>query len=173
MNWIFGDKINTDLITPGRYNMITDPHELAKIAFVEAKPAFAREVRQGDFSIAGDNFGSGSSRETAAVALKYSGVQAVIAKSFARIFYRNALNVGLLLVTADTSLIKAEDDIEIDQTRSVVINHTRGQEIPADIPHLMQVVHAKGGILQYLRDEGMGDLKGALQRLISQEGSHV
>src|SRR3989338_1114920 len=109
MNWIFGDNINTDLITPGRYNITTDPVEMAKIAFIEYRPEFAKKVRQDDFLIAGSNFGCGSSRETAAIALKYCGLKAIIAKSFARIFYRNCLNQGFLAICADISGIKAKD----------------------------------------------------------------
>ena len=81
MNWKFGDNINTDLITPGRYNITTDPEELARVCFIEYRPEFRQRVQSGDFVVAGHNFGCGSSRETAAVALKHSNLRAVIAKS--------------------------------------------------------------------------------------------
>src|SRR3989344_2029312 len=103
MNWIFGNNINTDLITPGRFNITTNPQELARVAFIEHRPEFAKQVKSGDFVIAGHNFGCGSSRETAVTALKYSKIKAVVAQSFARIFYRNALNQGLLVSATNTN----------------------------------------------------------------------
>ena len=105
MNWKFGDNINTDLITPGRYNITTDPNELAKVCFIEYRPEFHQKVQANDFVVAGHNFGCGSSRETAAVALKHSYITAVVAKSFARIFFRNAINLGLLCIIAETDSI--------------------------------------------------------------------
>jgi len=110
MNWKFGDNINTDLITPGRYNITTDPMELAQIAFIEYRPEFKTKVKSGDFILAGENFGCGSSRETAVIALKYCGIKAIFAKSFARIFYRNCMNIGFLVVTLDTDNIGEKDD---------------------------------------------------------------
>ncbi|MEM2138502.1 MAG: 3-isopropylmalate dehydratase, partial [Candidatus Anstonellaceae archaeon] len=99
--WKFGNAINTDLITPGRYNLTVDKKELAKIAFIEHRPEFAKSVQPGDIIVAGRNFGCGSSRETAVTALKECGVAAIISPSFARIFYRNAINQGLVLIVAD------------------------------------------------------------------------
>ena len=100
MNWIFGNNINTDLITPGRYNITTDAQELAKIVFIEYRPEFVKTVKKGDLIIAGNNFGCGSSRETAVTALKACGIKTIIAKSFARIFYRNCIDQGLLAIIA-------------------------------------------------------------------------
>lgn len=93
--WKFGDNVNTDEITPGRYNVTTDPNKLAKSAFIETRSEFSAAVRKGDLIVAGTNFGCGSSRETAPLALKTCGIAAIIASSFARIFYRNAVNLGL------------------------------------------------------------------------------
>src|SRR6516165_5844776 len=122
MNWKFGDNINTDLITPGRYNITTDPKELAKACFIEYRPEVSQNVRPGDFVVAGENFGCGSSRETAAVALKYSGIQAVLAKSYARIFFRNSINLGLLCVIANTDSIDEADQLELDVTAQKLTN---------------------------------------------------
>src|SRR3989338_3048389 len=93
--WKLGNDVNTDVITPGRFNLTADPKELAKICFIELRPEFYKEVKQGDIIVAGRNFGCGSSRETAPVSIKAAGIKAVIAKSFARIFYRNCINIGL------------------------------------------------------------------------------
>jgi 3-isopropylmalate/(R)-2-methylmalate dehydratase small subunit len=149
MNWRFGDNINTDLITPGRYNITTDPRELAK-----AWP--------GDFVIAGENFGCGSSRETAPVSLKYSDIRAVIAKSYARIFFRNAINLGLLCVIADTDGIDEADELELDVSSQTLRNRTKGQEIKIQIPTMMLRLYQEGGIIPYLKKHGLsalGDLE--------------
>ena len=122
MNWIFENNINTDLITPGRFNITTDANELAKIAFIEHLPEFAKKVQKGDFIVAGNNFGCGSSRETAVTALRACGIKAIVAKSFARIFYRNCINQGLLAIIADTENIKSNDKLKIDIKKQLVIN---------------------------------------------------
>jgi 3-isopropylmalate/(R)-2-methylmalate dehydratase small subunit len=95
--WKFGDDINTDVITPGRYTVTVDRKRLGEIAFIEYRPEFAKEVNEGDVIVAGNNFGCGSSREHSPVAIKAAGVSAVIAKTFARIFFRNSINIGLPL----------------------------------------------------------------------------
>jgi len=163
MNWKFGDNINTDLITPGRYNITTDPMELAKACFIEYRPDFRQKVRPGDFVAAGENFGCGSSRETAAVALKYSGIQAVLAKSYARIFFRNSINLGLLCVIADTDLIDETDQLELNIEAQILINRTKGQEIKAEIPNMMLRLYREGGIIEYLKRNGLSAL-GNLER---------
>ncbi len=147
MNWMFGDNINTDLITPGRYNITTDAKKLAEIAFIEYRPEFRKKVKKGDFIIAGENFGCGSSRETAAIALKYAGVKAILAKSFARIFYRNCLNIGMLLIEVDTSKIDEKDDLNLYIERKVLI------------PPLMLRLYHEGGIIPYLQKNGLKSLK--------------
>jgi 3-isopropylmalate/(R)-2-methylmalate dehydratase small subunit len=158
MNWKFGDNINTDLITPGRYNITTDPKELAKACFIEYRPEFSQNVRPGDFVVAGENFGCGSSRETAAVALKYSGIQAVLAKSYARIFFRNSINLGLLCVIANTDSIDEADQLELDVTAQKLTNQTKRQEIKAEIPTMMLRLYREGGIIEYLKRNGLSAL---------------
>jgi 3-isopropylmalate/(R)-2-methylmalate dehydratase small subunit len=159
VNWIFGDNINTDLVTPGRYNITTDPKELAKIAFIEHRPEFAKNVKPGDFVIAGDNFGCGSSRETAVMALHALGLRAVVAKSFARIFYRNSLNLGLLLVQADTSGIEESDELVLDVEGKALLNKTKGTRVPAVIPEMMLMLHKEGGIIPFLQRKGLDALQ--------------
>ena len=158
MNWKFGDNINTDLITPGRYNITTDPKELAKACFIEYRPEFRQQVQPGDFVVAGHNFGCGSSRETAAVALKHSHLQAVIAKSFARIFFRNAINLGLLCVIADTDSIEESDRLELNIQTQVLRNATRDRTIPIEIPGMMLRLHQEGGIINFLKRNGLSAL---------------
>ncbi|MBU1061662.1 MAG: 3-isopropylmalate dehydratase [Candidatus Omnitrophica bacterium] len=123
ISYKFGDDINTDLIISGRYKFsITDPNQLARHVFEDIDPEFHKKVgRDKFFVIAGTNFGCGSSREQAPLALKYAGCQAVLAKSFARIFYRNAFNLGLPLVECDTDKIKKEDTIEVDIEKGIVV----------------------------------------------------
>jgi 3-isopropylmalate/(R)-2-methylmalate dehydratase small subunit len=158
MNWKFGDNINTDLITPGRYNITTDPNELAKACFVEYRPEFSRNVEPGDFVLAGDNFGCGSSRETAAIALKHSGIRAVVAKSYARIFFRNAINLGLLCVIANTDAIGETDHLELDIQSQTLRNKTKGQEVSVQIPGMMLRLYHEGGIINYLKKNGLAAL---------------
>lgn len=159
MNWIFGDNINTDLITPGRYNITTDPVEMAKIAFIEYLPEFAKKVQKNDFLIAGSNFGCGSSRETAAIALKYCGLKAIIAKSFSRIFYRNCLNQGLLAICADISEIKAEDILILDVKKSILINCTKKSEQQLHIPKFIMTLYHAGGIIPFIQKNGIKSLE--------------
>jgi 3-isopropylmalate/(R)-2-methylmalate dehydratase small subunit len=159
MNWIFGNNINTDLITPGRYNITTDAIELAKIVFIEHRPEFAKTVKNGDFIIAGNNFGCGSSRETAVTALRACGIKAIIAKSFARIFYRNCINQGLLAIIADTKNIELNDKIKIDIKKQFVTNISKKKEIKAIIPPLMVKLYESGGIISYLKKNGLSSLQ--------------
>jgi len=158
MNWKFGDNINTDLITPGRYNITTDPKELARAAFIEYRPEFAQKVKPGDFVLAGGNFGCGSSRETATISLKHCGIRAVLAKSFARIFYRNAINLGLLCVIADTDNIAETDELELDLEQQLLRNKTKGTQQRVEIPPMMLRLYQEGGIIPYLKKHGLGAL---------------
>src|SRR3990172_340747 len=113
--WKFGDNISTDHIAPGRlFHLRSNLPELAKHVLEDARPEFASQVKPGDFVVAGKNFGQGSSREHAAAIIKLAGVSAVIAKSFARIFFRNCINVGLPVVIADTDGIDEGDELEVD-----------------------------------------------------------
>ncbi len=130
----FGNDINTDLIISGRYKFsITDPHQLAAHIFEDIAPDFHKKVGKDKFFvIAGDNFGCGSSREQAPLAIKYAGCYAVLAKSFARIFYRNAFNLGLPLIECNTDKIKQNDEIEVDIEKGIVTG-----------PHKQYMLHIK------------------------------
>ncbi|VVB72077.1 Isopropylmalate/citramalate isomerase small subunit [uncultured archaeon] len=152
-NWKFGDDIDTDAIIPGRYLVINDPKELSEHLFEGVRPQMAEEVRPGDYVVAGENFGCGSSREHAPLALKGAGVAAVVAKSFARIFFRNAINIGLpLFICADVDKIADGDTIDIDMARGVIMNISRGESYKTTpLPEfLMEIVDA-GGLVEYTR----------------------
>ena len=124
--WTFGENIDTDVIIPGRYLRTFNPQDLADHVLEGELPDFTKNVQQGDVIVAGENFGCGSSREQAPVAIKTAGVNAIIAKSFARIFYRNAINIGLPVIVSD---INAEDGdiIKIDLSKGILINETSGE----------------------------------------------
>ncbi|VVC03086.1 3-isopropylmalate dehydratase small subunit [Candidatus Burarchaeum australiense] len=158
--WRFGDNINTDLVTPGRYNMTTNPTELAKVCFVEHRPEFAGKVGAGDFVVGGRNFGCGSSRETAVIALKASGIRAVLAKSFARIFYRNCMNCGLLAIELNTDAIADGDALEFDEQRMIVRNVTKNEEYAVAIPRPMLALAREGGVAELMRKSGFDALAG-------------
>lgn len=151
--WKFGDSISTDAITPGRYNLTKDPQELAKIAFIEVRPEFSREAKRGDVIVGGKDFGIGSSRESAALALKAAGITGIIAKSFGRIFYRNCINLGIPLLTGDTDWLSDGDEIEVDWQSGIV---RKGKEIRQFEPleeFLFEIVK-NGGIIEYLQRRG-------------------
>ena len=154
--WKFGDDINTDVITPGRYTVTTDRKRLGEIAFIEYRPEFAKEVQKGDVIVAGNNFGCGSSREHSPVAIKASGISAVIAKSFARIFFRNAINIGLpLFVCEDTDKIDDGDTIEIDFKTGDIRDKTKGIVLKVKpLPAFMQKIVDSGGLVEFLRSDG-------------------
>ena len=151
--WKFGDDIDTDVIIPGRYLVINDPFELAHHVFEGVRPAFAGDVNAGDIVVAGENFGCGSSREHAPMALKGAGVAAIVAKSFARIFFRNAINIGLpLLICADVEKIKDGDLLELNLAEGFIYNLTdeetyRTTPLP---PFLRKIVEA-GGLVEYTK----------------------
>ncbi len=155
--WMLGDNVNTDVIIPGRYNVTTDRAQLARYCLCEAVPEFAQQVRSGDVVMAGHNFGCGSSREHAPAALQASGLQAVIARSFARIFYRNAVNIGLPVLVCEEGVLASEDgqEIRVDLERGIIRNETTGQVFqsqPLD-PFVARIV-AAGGIINYIQQEG-------------------
>ncbi len=153
--WVFGDHVNTDVITPGRFNLTTDPAELATICFCELRPEFPESVQAGDFVVAGQHFGSGSSRESAALAIKACGVEAVVARSFARIFYRNAINVGLLPLIADTRGVEDGDELALDLEAQELVNRTRETRVPVDpVPRFVREILDAGGIVAYLNRHG-------------------
>ncbi len=150
----FGDDIDTDLIIPARYLNTSDPGELARHAMEDADPAFAARVRPGDFVVAGKNFGCGSSREHAPLALKAAGVAGVIAPSFARIFYRNAFNIGLpIFESAEAARALEEgEEVAVDPAAGRVRRVSTGEEFAATpFPEFMQTLVAAGGLVPYVR----------------------
>ncbi len=158
--WKFGNSINTDLITPGRYNITTDRRELAIIAFIEHRPEFSKQVRPGDFIVAGRNFGCGSSRETAVMALKECGIAAIIAPSFARIFYRNAINNGLVLVVVDEKFLSGiEEGHQLELRGGNMVNLSTGKSSPASVSHMLLKFKEYGGILEFLKKHKIEELE--------------
>ena len=151
--WVFGDGISTDHITPGKYfHLRSNLPELAKHVLEDARPEFAAKVVQGDFVVAGRNFGQGSSREHAPTVIKLAGVGAVIARSFARIFYRNAVNVGLPVIECDTSRIREGDELAIDLAAGKLRDVTAGFEIAfRPLPSVMQRILDDGGLVGHIR----------------------
>jgi 3-isopropylmalate/(R)-2-methylmalate dehydratase small subunit len=154
--WKFGDDINTDVITPGRYTVTTDKKRLGEIAFIEYRPEFGKNVKEGDIIVAGNNFGCGSSREHSPVAIKAAGISAVIAKSFARIFFRNSINIGLpLFVSEDADKIDDGDDVEIDFKTGEIVDKTKGVTVNVKpLPAFMQKIVDNGGLVEFLRSGG-------------------
>jgi 3-isopropylmalate/(R)-2-methylmalate dehydratase small subunit len=155
--WKLGDNVNTDVIIPGRYNVTTDRAQLAQHCLCEVLPEFAQEVQVGDVVMAGHNFGCGSSREHAPTSIQACGVQVVIARSFARIFYRNAVNIGLPVLVCEDAVLTSEDgqQIEVDLASGRIHNVSTGQTFqsePLD-PFVARIVEA-GGIIEYIRREG-------------------
>ncbi len=154
--WKFGDDISTDLIAPGRlFHLRSNLPELAKHVMEDARPGFADMVSKGDFIVAGDNFGLGSSREHAPTIIKLAGVNAVLAKSFARIFYRNCINIGLPALICDTSGIDEGDELEVDIEKGIVKNLTKGDELMVTpFPKVMLAILKEGGLLSYVEKKG-------------------
>lgn len=151
--WCFGDNIDTDLIIAARYLNTSDPKELAKHVMEDADPEFVKKVKAGDIIVAGENFGCGSSREHAPIALKAAGVSAVVAKSFARIFYRNAFNTGLpIFELAETDAIKEGDNIAISMESGEVKNGAKTYKF-SPIPPFMQELLSAGGLMNYAQKE--------------------
>ena len=152
----FGDNISTDLIVPGRLaGLRSNLPELAKHVLEDADPTFASRVKKGDFVVGGSNFGLGSSREHAPLVIKMAGVSAVLAKSVARIFFRNAINQGLPVLICDTDQIKDGDELEVDLEAGTVKNVTHGQTLTfGKIPPVMLKILNEGGLLPYIKKYG-------------------
>ncbi len=149
----FGKNVDTDVIIPGKYCNLVDPVELGKHALEGIDPAYASTMQMGDIIVADTNFGCGSSREVAPIAIKGSGTAAVIAKSFARIFYRNALNIGLPIFESPDAVdgITAGDEIEVEAATGIVRNLTTGKEYrAAAFPPFMQSLIDAGGLVPYV-----------------------
>jgi 3-isopropylmalate/(R)-2-methylmalate dehydratase small subunit len=152
----FGDSISTDHIIPGRYtNLRSNLPELAKHAMEDADPTFISRVKSGDFIIAGNNFGLGSSREHAPLVIKMSGVSAILAKSVARIFFRNAINLGLPVLLCNTDEIDDGDELEVDLKAGIVRDKTNGNQLTfSKIPQIMLDILNEGGLLPYMQKYG-------------------
>ncbi|NLJ77106.1 MAG: 3-isopropylmalate dehydratase small subunit [Peptococcaceae bacterium] len=152
----FGDDVNTDYIISGKYKFKTlDMKELAKHVMEDLDPHFYEKVVAGDFIVAGTNFGCGSSREQAPLAIKYADVGAVLAKSFARIFYRNAINTGLPVVECDTDQMEQGDELYVDLTAGVITNRTKGITMPAKpLPTVMIKILNDGGLAPHFKKYG-------------------
>ncbi|MCR4402788.1 MAG: 3-isopropylmalate dehydratase small subunit [Firmicutes bacterium] len=152
----FGDDVNTDYIIAGKYKFKTlDMDELAKHVMEDLDPEFHARLAPGDFVVAGRNFGCGSSREQAPLALVHARVGAVIASSFARLFYRNAVNTGLPVVECDTCLISNGDELQVDLDHGEVLNLTRGVTVSAaPLPPFMQRIFEDGGLAAHVRKHG-------------------
>lgn len=154
--WVYGDNVDTDVIIPARYLNTSDPNEYSKFCMCDIDETFAKEVQEGDVIVAGENFGCGSSREHAPVAIKTCGIKAVIAKSFARIFFRNAINIGLVILKNDKlpDEINKGDQIKIDAEKGIIKNLTTGKEYQTtaytgSIKELIDV----GGLVNYTKEK--------------------
>ena len=154
--WKFGDNISTDLIAPGRhFHLRSNLEEFAKHVMEDADPTFAPKVQKGDFIVGGRNFGLGSSREHAPTIIKMAGVSAVLAKSFARIFFRNSINVGLPVLICDTDKISQGDELEVDLGMGKVTNRTNGAVLTfAPLPAAMLRILDDGGLLAHIQKHG-------------------
>jgi 3-isopropylmalate/(R)-2-methylmalate dehydratase small subunit len=152
--WKFGSDVNTDEIIPARYLNTSDPAELAAHLMEDADPEFVRKIAPGDLIVAEENFGCGSSREHAPLAIKTAGLSCVIAKSFARIFFRNAINIGLPIVECPEAVdaTQAGDTVEVDVSRGLVRNVTRGAEwhVPPLAPEMQEII-AAGGLMSFVK----------------------
>jgi len=152
----FGDSISTDHIIPGRYaSLRSNLPELAKHVLEDADVNFVKKVKPGDFIVGGSNFGLGSSREHAPLVIKMAGVKAILAKSVARIFFRNAINLGLPVLICDTDKIKDGDELEIDLTAGTVKDKTNGALLTfGKIPDVMLKILDEGGLILYIQKHG-------------------
>jgi len=151
----FGDDINTDYIIASKRKRDTvDPQKLARFLMEDIRPGFGEMVQPGDFIVAGENFGCGSAMEIAPLVVLGAGIRAVLAKTFARTFFRNAVNLGLLLLVCDTDRINPEDRLELDLAGQKIRNLTQKTEIPFNpLPVLMQKIVQAGGVIPFLESE--------------------
>ena len=152
MTFVYGDNIDTDRIIPGKYTKTLDLDHLADHVLEDLDPTFSKRVKAGDILVAGENFGCGSSREQAPLALKQTGLSVIIASDYARIFYRNAINIGLPVLEIGPHDIENGDDLQVDITEGVVVNNTSGKKYQAvKMPQVMIDILAEGGLVNYLR----------------------
>ncbi len=152
---VYGDNVDTDRIIPGKYTKTLDLSDLAQHVLEDLDPEFSTRVRPGDILVAGDNFGAGSSREQAPVAIKASGVSAVVANYFARIFYRNAINIGLPVLEVGAHEIQTGHEIEINLDKGLVIDRTAQDTYQVtQMPQVMVRILSAGGLVNFLREHG-------------------
>ena len=159
--WTFGENMNTDEIIPGRYNITIDPLELAKNVFCEVKPEYATNVKPGDIIVGGQNFGCGSSREHAPIAIKGSQAKCIIAPSFARIFFRNCINIGLPILECPEAVadITEADDIDVDLATGQIFNRTNDHQYQAQaLPDFILKIADAGGIVNFLKTHDIQEL---------------
>jgi len=159
--WKFGENLNTDEIIPARFNLTIDPQELAKKVFCEIYPEFAPGVQPGDVVVADANFGCGSSREHAPVAIRGAGVKCVIAASFARIFFRNAINIGLPILECPEAAagISDGDQVDVDLSKGIIYNRTRGTQFQAaPLPDFVLKIAEAGGLVNFLKEHDLEEL---------------
>jgi len=150
----FGDDVNTDEIIPARYLNTSDPEELAKHCMEDADPKFMKKMEKGDIIMAGDNFGCGSSREHAPISIKAAGISCVIAKNFARIFYRNAINIGLPIFTSEEAVknLKKGDIVEVNVTKGEINKSGRKTTYKAEVfPKFIKEIIRAGGLMEYAK----------------------
>ena len=151
----YGDNVDTDVIIPARYLNVSDGNELAKYCMIDIDDQFASKVQKGDIIVAGKNFGCGSSREHAPLAIKCAGISCVIAPTFARIFFRNPINIGLPIMECPEAAddIKDGDKVSVDFSTGVITNETTGKTYKAEpFPEFMQKIIASGGLVQYVSE---------------------
>jgi 3-isopropylmalate/(R)-2-methylmalate dehydratase small subunit len=156
--WKFGDNIDTDVIIPARFLNVSDKKLLAMNCFADLRPDFSGNVRRGDILVGGSNFGCGSSREHAPLAIKESGIGVIVAKSFARIFFRNSFNIGLPILESKEAVdsIDEGDSISIDLTTGEIINMSNGKRFSAQpIPDFMREIIVAGGLVEYVKKTGV------------------
>ena len=160
--WKFGDNISTNLISAGRfYHLRSNLPELAKHTLEDARPEFAANAKPGDIVVGGRNFGKGSSREHAPIVIKMCGTRAVLAKSFARIFFRNCINNGLPAIVCDTDQIDEGDELDIDLAKGIVTDRTKGLELRfAPLPPAMEAIMREGGLVGYIQKHGDLEITG-------------
>jgi 3-isopropylmalate dehydratase small subunit len=150
--WVYGDNVDTDVIIPARYLTTSIPEKLAPHCMEDIDSSFARSVKGGDIIVARNNFGCGSSREHAPVAIKASGVSCVIAASFARIFFRNAINIGLPILECPDMEASKGDEITVDMNTGLIENKTAGKTYSArPVPEFLQSLFSAGGLVPYVR----------------------
>ena len=151
----YGDNVDTDVIIPARYLNVSDGNELAKYCMIDIDDQFASKVQKGDIIVAGKNFGCGSSREHAPLAIKCAGISCVIAPTFARIFFRNSINIGLPIMECPEAAddLKDGDKVSVDFSTGVITNETTGKTYKAEpFPEFMQKIIASGGLVQYVSE---------------------